>query len=64
MKFKNEPTIISGISVSDKGFIKDHVRRHFICAVLPVMVRYPAFRKKVFVEAGGGVGLLAHEETK
>ena len=63
IQFKNDLTLVTGISFSDKGFIKEHVRRHFIYAMMPVMARYPLW-KKLSIEAGGGIGFLAYDDAK
>jgi hypothetical protein len=61
--FKKRITLVSGIVFTEKGFIKNHVRRLFSYVALPVMIRYSVL-KRLSVEAGAGIGYLLHVKTK
>ena len=61
--FNKRIGLVSGIVFTEKGFIKDHVRRRFYYAVLPVMIRYSVL-KRLSVEAGAGIGYLLNVKAR
>ena len=62
VQFKDRISLLSSIVLSDKGFNKDHIRRHFYYVMLPVIFRYKVWNR-LSVEAGPGIGYLLHDNA-